>query len=154
MGREGAGTGSARLETTLAAPWGGAKRPRRGCHLRRDPAIVLNASLPRERAMAAGVCGRMARKRPCYEIFPAQAVMDRGRVRVAWAWQHIARSGAVRHATLYDTFADCLAAIARRSGRNAPPAVRVVLDPAMSMSRKIGAAGDAADDDQHLARGR
>ena len=84
----------------------------------------------------------MARSRPCYEIFPAQAVMDGGRVRIAWAWQHIARSGAVRHARLYDTFAECLAAINRRSGRNAQPAVRVILDPAESMSRKATAAGD------------
>lgn len=72
--------------------------------------------------------------------------MDGGRVRIAWAWQQIARSGTVRHAKLYGTFADCLAAITRRSGRNAPPAVRVVLDPAMSMTRKIGAAGDLTVD--------
>lgn len=80
--------------------------------------------------------------------------MDGGRVRIAWAWQHIARSGAVRHATLYGTFADCLAAITRRSDGNAPPAVRVILDPAMSMSRNIGAAGDVADDDRDSAHGR
>lgn len=94
----------------------------------------------------------MARGRACYEIFPAQAVMDGGRVRIAWAWQHIAPAGAVRHATLYDTFADCLAAINRRSGGNAP-AVRVILDPAMSTSRRIGRAGDLLDDDRRFAAG-
>ncbi len=71
-------------------------------------------------------------KRDCsrYEVFPAKAVIDHGRVRVAWAWQHIAPAGVTRHAALYDTFEDCLAAINRRCRRGALPQVRVILDPA------------------------
>jgi hypothetical protein len=72
----------------------------------------------------------MKRTRSRYEVFPAQAVIDGGRVRVAWAWQHIARSGVTRHAKLYDTFEDCLAAINRRCRCGQQPQVRVILDPA------------------------
>ena len=72
----------------------------------------------------------MTRKRSRFEVFPAQAILKGGRVRVAWAWQRIARSGAIRHAVLYDTLEDCLAAINRHCHDHTRPAVRVVLDPA------------------------
>ena len=89
-----------------------------------------NDRLPGERAPPGMVVGIMKRIRARYEVFPAQAVLDGGRVRIAWAWQHIARSGVTRHAALYDTFEDCLAAINRRCRRGPQPQVRVILDPA------------------------
>ena len=72
----------------------------------------------------------MAHARSCYEVFPAQAILAGGRIRVAWAWQRIARSGTTRHAILYDTLEDCLAAINRQCRDRSFPAVRVILDPA------------------------
>lgn len=78
----------------------------------------------------AGVDRFMKRDDARYEVFPAQPVLDGGRIRVAWTWQQVARSGAVRHAVLYDTLEDCLASINRRCHHRALPAVRVILDPA------------------------
>jgi hypothetical protein len=78
----------------------------------------------------------MKRDRASYEVFPAKAVMAGGRVRVAWAWQQIARSGTVRHAVLYDTLEECFAAIKRRCRLRAMPAVRVILDPAEASPAK------------------
>lgn len=72
----------------------------------------------------------MRRRRPSYEVFPAQAVLAGGRVRVAWAWQQIVRSGTIRHAALYDTLEDCLHAIQRHCRERRSPSVRVILDPA------------------------
>lgn len=89
-----------------------------------------NDWLPAERLSDRAVVVIMKRVRSRYEVFPAQAVLDGGRVRVAWAWQHIARSGVTRHAALYDTFEECLAAINRRCRRGPQPHVRVILDPA------------------------
>jgi len=72
----------------------------------------------------------MKRDQVRYEVFPAQAVLDGERVRVAWAWQQVVRSGVIRHAALYDTLEDCLSSINRRCRHRALPAVRVILDPA------------------------
>ena len=72
----------------------------------------------------------MKRDRAHYEVFPAQAVLDGERVRVSWAWQQVERSGAIRHAALYDTLEDCLASINHRCRHRALPAVRVILDSA------------------------
>jgi hypothetical protein len=70
-----------------------------------------------------------------YEVFPAHATLDGGRVRVFWSWRQILRSGTLRHAMLYDTLGDCLAAIKRRGRRHTQPVVRVVLDPGDSAAR-------------------
>jgi len=91
---------------------------------------VPNDRLLAERSDVPVVDEGMKRDRAHYEVFPAQAVLAGGRVRVTWAWQQIARSGTVRHAVLYDTLEDCLAAINRRCRRRTLPAVRVILDPA------------------------
>jgi hypothetical protein len=87
-----------------------------------------------ERASTPAVGQGMKRDRARYEVFPAQAVLDGERVRVSWAWQQVVRSGAIRHAALYDTLEDCLAAINRRCGNRVLPAVRVILDPADASS--------------------
>lgn len=90
-----------------------------------------------ERLFTPAVGQGMKRDRAHYEVFPAQAVLAGGCVRVTWAWQQIARSGTIRHAVLYDTLEDCLAAINRRCRRRVLPAVRVILDPADASPARI-----------------
>jgi len=90
-----------------------------------------------ERASTPAVGQGMKRDRARYEVFPAQAVLDGERVRVSWAWQQVVRSGAIRHAALYDTLEDCLASINRRCRHRALPAVRVILDPADASPARI-----------------
>jgi len=77
----------------------------------------------------------MIRDRARYEVFPAQAMLVGGHVRVAWSWRQIRRSNTFSHAKLYDTLEDCLTAINLRCRRRASPAVRVVLDPAKSRAQ-------------------
>lgn len=72
----------------------------------------------------------MKRDHVRYEVFPAQAILVGGRVRIIWSWQQIARSGAIRQAALFDTLEDCLDSIKRRCRRRVLPAVRVILNPA------------------------
>lgn len=72
----------------------------------------------------------MKRDHARYEVFPAQAILVGGRVRIIWSWQQIARSGAIRHAVLFDTLEDCLESINRRCHRHTPPAIRVILNAA------------------------
>jgi hypothetical protein len=76
----------------------------------------------------------MTRIRSRYEVFPAQAILAGGRIRVTWAWQRIARSGTVPHAAIYDTLEDCLTAINRQCRSRTLPAIRVILDPAEASS--------------------